>query len=83
MSALPIAAPLDIKAASSANSIAIGFIKNPDDSFVFVGSLIADIEKVFGLNLLDELTFLDQQQKLAKFLRFLSAQQIPQPIESS
>ena len=57
MSALPIAAPLDIKAASSANSIAVGFIKNPDDSFVFVGSLIADVEKVFGLNLLDELTF--------------------------
>jgi len=57
MSALPIAAPLDKKAASSANSIAVGFIKNPDDSFVFVGSLIADIEKVFGLNLLDELTF--------------------------
>ena len=57
MSALPIAAPLDIKAASSANSIAVGFIKNPNDSFVFVGSLIADIEKVFGLNLVDELTF--------------------------
>jgi len=57
MSALPIAAPLDIKAASSANSIAVGFIKNPDDSFVFVGPLIADIEKVFGLNLVDELTF--------------------------
>ena len=57
MSALPIAAPLDIKAASSANSIAVGYIKNPDDSFVFVGSLIADIEKVFGLNLVDELTF--------------------------
>ena len=57
MSALPIAAPLDIKAASSANSVAVGFIKNPDDSFAFVGPLIADIEKVFGLNLLDELTF--------------------------
>jgi leucyl aminopeptidase len=57
MSALPIAAPLDIKAASSANSIAVGFIKNPDDSFAFIGPLIADIEKVFGLNLVDELTF--------------------------
>ena len=57
MSALPIAAPLDIKAASSANSIAVGFIKNPDDLFVFVGSLIADIEKVFGLNLIEELIF--------------------------
>jgi leucyl aminopeptidase len=57
MSALPIAAPLDIKAASSANSIAIGFIKNPDESFECVGPLVADIEKVFGLNLIDELTF--------------------------
>jgi leucyl aminopeptidase len=57
MSALPIAAPLDIKVASSANSIAVGFIKNPDDSFAFVGPLIADIEKVFELNLVDELTF--------------------------
>ena len=57
MSALPIAAPLDIKAASSANSIAIGFIKNPDESFECVGPLVADIEKFFGLNLIDELTF--------------------------
>jgi len=57
MSAIPIAASLDIKAASSANSIAIGFVKNPDDSFEFVGPLFADIEKFFGLNLVDELTF--------------------------
>ena len=57
MSALPIAAPLDIKVASSANSIAIGFLKNPDDSYEFVGPLVADIEKFFGLNLVDELTF--------------------------
>ena len=57
MSALPIAASLDIKAASSANSIAIGFIKNADDSFEFVGPLVADIEKFFGLDLVDELTF--------------------------
>jgi leucyl aminopeptidase len=57
MSALPIAASLDIKAASSANAIAIGYVKNPDDSFEFVGPLVADIEKFFGLNLVDELTF--------------------------
>ena len=57
MSALPIAASLDIKAASSAKSIAIGFLKNPDDSYEFVGPLVADIEKFFGLNLVDELTF--------------------------
>ena len=57
MSALPIAAPLEIKAAASANSIAIGFIKNSEDSFEFVGPLVAEVEKFFGLNLVDELTF--------------------------
>ena len=57
MSALPIAAPLDIKAASSANSIAIGFIKNSDSSFECVGPLVSEVEKFFGLNLVDELAF--------------------------
>ena len=57
MSALPIAAPLEIKAASSANSIALGFIKNSEDSFEFVGPLVKEIESFFGLNLVDELTF--------------------------
>jgi leucyl aminopeptidase len=57
MSALPIAASLDVKAASSANSIAIGYVKNQDDSYEFVGPLVADIEKFFGLDLVDELTF--------------------------
>ena len=57
MSALPILAPLNIKAASQANSIAIGFVKNPDGSFECVGPLIADLEKFYGLNLVDELTF--------------------------
>ena len=57
MSALPIAASLDIKAASSANSIAIGFVKNPDDSFECIGPLVSEMEKFFGLNLVDELAF--------------------------
>jgi leucyl aminopeptidase len=57
MSALPIAAPLDIKAASSANAIAVGFVKNPDESFECVGPLVSDIEKFFGLILVDELAF--------------------------
>jgi leucyl aminopeptidase len=57
MSALPIAAPLEIKAASSANSIALGFIKNSEDAFEFVGPLVKEIESFFGLNLVDELTF--------------------------
>jgi len=57
MSALPIAAPLDIKAASSANSIAIGYVKNIDGEFECVGPLIAEIEKFFGVNLVDELSY--------------------------
>jgi leucyl aminopeptidase len=57
MSALPIASSLDIKAATSANSIAIGYIKNADDLFECVGPLVSDIEKFFGLNLVDELAF--------------------------
>jgi leucyl aminopeptidase len=63
MSALPIAASLDIKAASSANSIAIGFIKNSDASFECVGPLVSEIEKFFGLNLVDELAFFDPTAK--------------------
>jgi leucyl aminopeptidase len=63
MSALPIAASLDIEAASSANSIAIGFVKNPDDSLECIGPLVADIEKFFGLNLVDELTFFGPTSK--------------------
>jgi len=57
MSALPIPAPLDTKAAASANSIAIGFTKNSEGSFECVGPLVAEIEKHFALNLIDELTF--------------------------
>ena len=57
MSALPIAAALDIKVASAANSIAIGYIKNSNDSFECVGPLISEVEKFFGLNLVDELAF--------------------------
>ena len=68
MSALPIAASLDIKAASSANSIAVGYVKNPDDSFEFVGPLVADIEKFFGLNLVDELTFFGPNAKAGEII---------------
>ena len=57
MSALPIHAPLDIKAATSADSIALGYIKNKDGAFEFVGTVVTDIEKFFGLNLVDELSF--------------------------
>ncbi len=57
MSALPQYAPFEISRAVSAHSIALGFIKNTDSEFEFVGPFAAEIEKYFDLNLVDELTF--------------------------
>ncbi len=57
MSALPIHASLDIKAASSADAIAVSYSKNSDGNFEFVSPLTADIEKFFGVDLGDELSF--------------------------
>ena len=53
------AAKAELAAATSANSIAIGFNKKNDSSFSFTapGNLIADIEKHFDVELTDELTF--------------------------
>lgn len=56
MSALPIHSSLGITAAASANSIAVGFTKS-DENFEFHSTLLADIEKLFGVNLGDEITF--------------------------
>ena len=63
MSALPQHAPLELSKAVSANSIALGFIKNSDGGFEFVGTLATEIEKFFGLNLVDELTFFSPTAK--------------------
>lgn len=57
MHALPKAAPLDIEKAKFAHSIAVGFIKNPQGEFEFVGPLIKNLENLFGLSLVDELSF--------------------------
>ena len=63
MSALPIHAPLEIKAASSADVIAVGFSKNTDGNFEFVSTLSPEIEKFFGINLIDELSFFSPSGK--------------------
>ena len=57
MSALPQYAPLEISQAVGAHSIALGFIKNSDGGFEFVGALAPKVEEFFGLDLVDELTF--------------------------
>jgi len=43
MSALPQYAPFEISKAVSAHSIALGFIKNTDGDFEFVGSFAAEV----------------------------------------
>ena len=57
MSALPIHASLDIKAAASAEAIAVSYTKNSDGGFEFVSPLTIEIEKFFGVELRDELSF--------------------------
>ena len=57
MSALPQYSPFEISKALSAHSIALGFIKNTEGNFEFVGTFAAEVEKYFELNLVDELTF--------------------------
>ena len=63
MSALPQFAPLELSKAVSAHSIALGFIKKVDGDFEFIGSLASELEKFFGLNLVDELTFFSPTAK--------------------
>jgi len=70
MSALPIHSPLEITKAVSAHAIALGFTKNHDGNFEFVSPIASKIEEFFGLNLVDELTFLHQQVKPGNSLRF-------------
>lgn len=57
MSALPIAAPLEAKDAVTAQVVALGFVKNESGEFAFNGPLVSELEEIFGLDLLDELTF--------------------------
>ena len=57
MSALPQYAPLEISKAVSAHSIALGFVKNLEGEFEFLTPLATEVEKFFGPNLSDELTF--------------------------
>ena len=57
MSALPIASSIDINNAVKADSIALGYIKNNDGEYEFVGSLITELERHFEITLLDELDF--------------------------
>ena len=66
MSALPIHASLDIKAASSADAIAVSYSKNSDGNFEFVSPLTADIEKFFGVDLRDELSFFSPTGKVGE-----------------
>ncbi|CAB5045968.1 unannotated protein [freshwater metagenome] len=59
------AAKVQLAPALAANSIALGFIKNADSTYSFVGpaQLIAEIEDHFEVELVDELTFFNPTGK--------------------
>ena len=57
MSALPIASSIDINNAVQADSISIGYFKNNDGEFEFIGSLISELEQHFNVSFRDRLSF--------------------------
>jgi len=77
MSSTLYGAPVDLTHAISADSIAIGFIKNESGEFSFQapGNLISEIEKLFGIVLEDELSFFSPTGKNAEIFEIpVSAQ---------
>lgn len=63
MSALPLFAPIEAKKAATADAIALGFVKNEDGGFEFLGKLATEFEKLFAVDLADELSFFSPQGK--------------------
>ena len=57
MSALPVASSIDINNAVRADSISVGYSKNADGEFEFIGSLISEIEQHFQVNFSEQLVF--------------------------
>ncbi|MEY4967831.1 MAG: hypothetical protein RIQ73_530, partial [Actinomycetota bacterium] len=59
MSSTLASAPVKLNAATSANVIALAYVSDGADSFVFQGpgTIIEDIQQCFEVNLLDELSF--------------------------
>jgi len=65
MSSILCGAPVDLAHAIQADSIALGFIRNETGEFAFQGpgTLITEIEKLFDINLVDELSFFSPNGK--------------------
>jgi leucyl aminopeptidase len=57
MSALPVASSIDINNAVRADSISVGYSKNADGEFEFIGSLISELEQHFQVNFSEQLVF--------------------------
>ncbi len=77
MSSTLYGAPVDLTHAITADSIAIGFIKNESGEFSFQapGNLISEIEKLFAIDLVDELSFFSPTGKNAEIFEIpVSAQ---------
>ena len=65
MSSILCGAPVSLAEAIEADSIALGFTKSATGEILFQGpgSLVADIEKLFEINLVDELSFFSPSGK--------------------
>jgi len=71
MSSTLASAPVKLNAATSANVIALAYVSDGAESFIFQGpgTIIEDIQQCFEINLLDELSFFHLPEKLGKYLK--------------
>ena len=77
------AAKVQLASALAANSIALGFIKNTDSTFSFVGpaQLITEIQDHFEVKVVDELTFFNPTGKAGELIEVpITAPEEPLPI---
>ena len=68
MSSTLASAPVKLNAATSANVIALAYVSDGAESFVFQGpgTIIEDIQQFFEINLLDELSFFSPTGKIGE-----------------
>jgi len=77
MSSTLASAPVKLNAATSANVIALAYVSDGAESFIFKGpgTIIEDIQQCFDINLLDELSFFSPTGKIGEIFEIpVSAQ---------
>jgi leucyl aminopeptidase len=83
MSSTLASAPVRLNAATSANVIALAYVSDGAESFIFQGpgTIIEDIQQCFEINLLDELSFFSPTGKIGEIFEIpVSAQNCVQQL---